>query len=206
MKKLLFLTYFFVNIFCLYSQNEFNNYPWGSTIDYIIKNEGLPDNEEYEYEKFFLDLYNIIYENKIVAEYPSNIRYDFIDNKLHLIYYYFLGNYSIKNWVEIYFYLRDELINIYGEYEYSHDEFIGETDDHKINRLMQSLSEDLGRKNDFFTERIIYHNILWFYNDTIIEMELTYIYDLDNFQIDIYFISPDYNKIWNELWYIRSNH
>ena len=202
MKRILFFVLFFVIIFCLYPQNEslFIKYQWGSTMDSIIMNEGIP-NDKYEDEIFFQNLHNIIYTNKMVTEYPTNVSYCFFDNKLHMIKYNVFGTYTIKKWVEIYFYLRDELKNIYDDYCLSYGEH-DETDAQMIERFIQIFSVPI-ENNNFFVNIITFHRIVWPYLDTSIKMEFLYDYDINNFLIEIRFISPEYYKNTNELWFRR---
>jgi hypothetical protein len=197
MKKTLFLTLFLLIIFRLYSQSEqqFIKYKWGSTMDLIIMNEGIPNNK-YEDEIFSQDCHGIIYSNKNVAKYPTHISYEFFNNKLHMVNYDIFVIDTIQEWIKTYFYLRDALKNIYGDYYLSHG-IPDEKDDQMMERIMLLFSS-LREKDDYLYDKNIFHRIVWHYFDTVIEMEL-YINGINNFKISILFTSSDFYKNRNEL-------
>ena len=200
MKRVVISIFYLMHTFSLYSQNEiqFINYQWGSTMDFVIMNEGLPNNE---YE---INIQNIrlVYNNKVTTLYPCNVNFEFFENKLHMVYYDFYGNYNIKELIEIYLFLRTELINTYNEYLYSHD-VNNETDEQRIYRLIQSLQDfsiEMEQNNIIF-DYIIFHRTFWLLHDTSIEIVLCYNYRLNNFQINIYFFAEDYFRNIYETWH-----
>lgn len=197
MKKTLFLILFLLIIFSLFSQSEFQfvKYKWGATMDLIIMNEGIP-NDKYD-EKIFTHWDGIIYSNTRITDYSNNIRYEFFYNKLHMINYEIFDIHDVQKWIETYYYLRDKLKNIYGDYYLSHG-IPDETDEQTIERIML-LFPLLNVEVEYLYDRTTFHRIVWNYFDTLIEMELYYDYNIDDLRIGIWFSSPDYYKYINEL-------
>lgn len=197
MKKIHFSLFLFVIIFHLYPQSDikFINYKWGSSIDSIIMNEGIPAGR-YEDDKFPIILHGVNYIKNTVTEYLTNISYEFYYNKLHMVNYNIFGIISAEKWIETYFQLRDTLKNIYGDYNLSFGA-PDETDEQMMERILLNYSLTLDG-NEYLFSRTIYHRIMWSCSDTLIELELYN--NVKGFQIGILFSSPDYYINMNELY------
>jgi hypothetical protein len=203
MKKTLFIILFLVFILNAYTQNEFHfgNYQWGTEIDIIKLNEGVPNSESiWGFGRY---IHDIVYNNRTVEGHTAEIKYQFFKNKLHFGRYDFIDIYTLDLGIEIYVDLINTLNNIYGKdrlHENTTNEQIirwirhnfenRETDIDMIDgseiKILAQMSWDHSRGIDFIDT--VRNN--W----TYININFVYYNELQKFAIDIIYTSPDYHE------------
>jgi len=217
-KKLLIYFIFLIFISCSTTQvsnnksqniifttlEKYYNYEWGTLINIIQSIEGKPSSERTQYENIFSITY---YINKI-----ENIRYEFYENKLHLIEYYYSGpkhqtGFTSDDWIDLYILLYDRLNINYGN-NYTAINSIEEYNKLK-EKVKQKYYETIGNLKPyyFFDKGISYHGftsdkiheMLWNYQDSIIQIQFITIWNMEYFNISIVYKSIEYENNMRQI-------
>jgi hypothetical protein len=189
MKRVLFLTLLLLIFTNLFSQTgfQFGNYQWGTPIEIIKGNEGIP-----EYE----NVQKMIFKNRLTEGYNADIKFIFFENKIYGIDYTFSGNYSLDRWIEIYIDLERKLKNICN-YSYKEtDEQIIElikkvyTNFQEVDIIAHSLIDDKLVTGYVFATltRMTLEN-----NNTNIQIDFCYLNVLQIFEINVEFRSSEFS-------------